>query len=706
MRHLRGLSACALLVLCTTSFSSRAAAQSCWAGDLFYSADTYQALSTEVERARFVRSEIAAMWGDVSPRVSNFANLYGAANFSDALARPGAEAVEEALALSAAQKSALLQGRTFNASRVDRVLNTMRQGGNYAARLGKALSFAGETIDAVNVFYNAVNAAQTGRREDKVATLQAAFSLARSRLAARWGGSIGPMMAMTGLLEYSINTYSQEAWTRYEDYWWVGYRNFTTSYWRLSADDWLTVYQSEGHEGVHARLMEFWDHGTEGVSGLAAMYQDEGVQRPFSVALASSGYALAEYQRAFAARYMIEIVEPQIQAAIQARADAALDEAMDKFNRECEASRAEAEAIDIAYILIEENRDRFETSACPAPQAFQRGISGKVGDDAANRKVRELRTQLSQLAAQEGFDYNAFEQAYASRLGSGLLTDVATEFSLRDLDVRPTSDFRPATIDLLVPPEVLTLVWSGKPDSFGAMLRSANIAFGKAIGSLGGDVLDDHFGAVNLITDYRDARSPLILHVTGFDFTYRNRAGIHVNWSGTGRMGVSACFEGQYLFEESFQSDETKKYAKGSDFSNGDALSVVASDVVRQTLDMAAARVKADSSARLQAYLAKEDASPAETVRFDVPEPAIDPALIITDDAAWQAVMDALPKARPVLQAPAMPTIQESLPAISDSGAQPAPPPGVPESPRESDPLLDGFLDTFLEAAEGSENAN
>lgn len=273
-------------------------------------------------------------------------------------------------------------------------------------------------------------------------------------------------------------------------------------------------------------------------------------------------------------------------------------------------ARQRRQAVIDAYraALQEMNRPQpYLTIACDAAAPFQPGFDGEMQEDAANRQVRELREELRQITAAEGFDLAAFEQSVQSQLSGGLLTDISTQFSTSDLPARPVDAVYPASADVLIPPDVLAMVWSGSPQSFGGSWRTAHVALGKALADLSPGILRDHFESVNLISRYEDAQSPLILHLTGMDFQYRNRAGLRTRWSGTGRLGVSACFEGEFLFEDSFLSEETEPYSRGSDFANGDSVSVVASDVIRQTLDMASRQVGTHPNPRLSTYLAGEE---------------------------------------------------------------------------------------------------
>lgn len=294
-------------------------------------------------------------------------------------------------------------------------------------------------------------------------------------------------------------------------------------------------------------------------------------------------------------------------------------------------ARERRQAVIDAYRAALEDMNRpqpYLTMACDAAAAFQPGFDGELHEDAANRQVRELREQLRQVTAAEGFDLASFEQSVRSRLPDGLLTDVSTRFSTADLADRPVGTVHAASVDILVPPDVLALVWSGSPQSMGGAWRTAHVALGKALADLSPGILRDHFSAVNLVSRYEDAQSPLILHITGMDFQYRNRAGLRVRWSGTGKLGVSACFEGRFLFEDHIVSEETEPYSHGSDFANGDSISIVASDVIRQALDEAAVRVGAHSDPRLSTYLTGEaprdrltGAAAVEAARRD-PQPA------------------------------------------------------------------------------------
>lgn len=286
-------------------------------------------------------------------------------------------------------------------------------------------------------------------------------------------------------------------------------------------------------------------------------------------------------------------------------------------------ARQRRQAVIDAYraALAELNRPQpYLTIACSNAAAFQPGFDGELPEDAANRRVRELREELRQITAAEGFDLDSFEQSFRSELPGSLLTDVSTQFSIADLDARAVNRTHAASVDVLIPPDVLAMVWSGSPQSFGGSWRTAHVALGKALADLSLGILSDHFESVNLISRYEDAQSPLILHLTGIDFRYRNRAGVRTRWSGSGRLGVSACFEGEFLFENTFSSEETEPYSRGSDFANGDSISVVASDVIRQLLDMASMRVPSNPAPRLATYLAGE--APRERLMGEAAEAA------------------------------------------------------------------------------------
>ena len=71
--------------------------------------------------------------------------------------------------------------------------------------------------------------------------------------------------------------------------------------------------------------------------------------------------------------------------------------------------------------LQEMNRPQpYLTIACDAAAPFQPGFDGEMQEDAANRQVRELREELRQITAAEGFDLAAFEQSVQSQLSGGL----------------------------------------------------------------------------------------------------------------------------------------------------------------------------------------------------------------------------------------------------------------------------------------------
>ena len=320
----------------------------CQAGELFYSADAYLGLATQEERDRFAANALVQMWGEVTPDIANLANLQAVTDYSGALA-PSTAAVERALALSAAERSTALAGRSFTVGRLNRVLDSLESGSGLTARLGPALGAAGQGIDGVNILYHSANAIRTGDRTSKALAIQSAMSLARARLASSWGGSLGPMMGMVGLLEYSINAFGTDAWSRYEDYWWQAYVGYAREHHNLTALQWAELYQNEGRAGVERRLDAFWNDPDYTVDALGGMYNRGASER---LSIARSAYAEAEYQRVFAARYMIEVVEPRLMQGFSQQADRLLDEAMSRFEAACEDALAEAQAIDAALALI------------------------------------------------------------------------------------------------------------------------------------------------------------------------------------------------------------------------------------------------------------------------------------------------------------------------------------------------------------------
>ncbi|MBO6765404.1 ankyrin repeat domain-containing protein [Maricaulis sp.] len=344
VRLAAGLAAFSLLA------STPAAAQelTCQSGELFYSAEQYLGLATEAERDRFRTNALVQLWGNVTPTVANLANAQAATDFSGGLAT-SRTAIERALAMSAAERSAALAGRSFTVGRLNRVLASLEDGVSIMSRLGPALGTASQMIDGVNILYHSTNAVRTGDRQSKVLAIQAAMSLARSRLSGYWGGNMGPMMGMAGLLEYSINTFATDAWSRYEDYWWQAYVGYARERHALSAIEWAELYQREGRAGIEARLNAFWNDPEDTVDALGVLYNPNAGDH---LTIARSAYAEAEYQRVFAARYMIEVVEPRIMQGFTQQADRLLDDAMAQFEDACEDALEEARAIDAALALL------------------------------------------------------------------------------------------------------------------------------------------------------------------------------------------------------------------------------------------------------------------------------------------------------------------------------------------------------------------
>ncbi|MED5549554.1 MAG: ankyrin repeat domain-containing protein [Pseudomonadota bacterium] len=344
VRLAAGLAAFGLLA------STPAAAQelTCQSGELFYSAEQYLGLATEAERDRFRTNALVQLWGNVTPTVANLANAQAASDFSGGLAT-SRTAIERALTMSAAERSAALAGRNFTVGRLNRVLASLEDGVSIMARLGPALGTASQMIDGVNILYHSTNAVRTGDRQSKALAIQAAMSLARSRLSGYWGGNMGPMMGMAGLLEYSINTFATDAWSRYEDYWWQAYVGYARERHALSAIEWAELYQREGRAGIEARLNAFWNDPEDTVDALGVLYNPNAGNH---LTIARSAYAEAEYQRVFAARYMIEVVEPRIMQGFTQQADRLLDDAMVQFEDACEDALEEARAIDAALALL------------------------------------------------------------------------------------------------------------------------------------------------------------------------------------------------------------------------------------------------------------------------------------------------------------------------------------------------------------------
>ncbi|AMN46952.1 hypothetical protein ACG33_07545 [Steroidobacter denitrificans] len=601
--------AAATLLLTLGALAANAQTASCDSSALLYSAKDYAALQDRMQRRDFIRAELATIWSEINQNVSWYANLYGVADYGNALGVPKAEAIERALALSATQRLQALQGRPFNAQRVNRVLSDMKTGRNFGARMAQALNAASVGVDTVNLFYNMSNALQSGDRAAKVATLSSSMSLGRAWLAANWEAAMGPMMGMVGVLDYSLNAFGESAWARYEDYFWNGYRNYTRRRWKLDPKDWLDVWVNEGQAGIDRRLADFWnDPDGLGVDYLVYEYRQPGTAENF-IPIARSGYAVAEYRKAFAARYMIELIEPLLAQALHEQAQEAMFAAMDEFAKHCSYGLAEAEAIEAAYLLLEANPGpTFKTASCPAPMPFQPGVDGQIAKDVDDKRLRALRSDLNVLAASEGYDLSRLEHTFKANLNKrGLLTDVASEFSTRELAPRTVVSAHASGIDVLIPPALLMSVWSGEPTSLTGSFRTAYIAFGKALAQLAPEILGDHFGSVRVITRFEDADSPLILNLTGFDLSYRHRLGV---WrggvSGVGKLGIAVCFEGKNIHQGELQTEESEIYRtiKSVTLHFSDVVALMASDVVRQALDLAAEQVNVQSDERLHEFLA------------------------------------------------------------------------------------------------------
>lgn len=614
------------LLLLLTASATAEQLPVCSAGSIYRSNGQYAKMETRLDRRDYMRQALGDAWREVTPYASNLAIMVGSVNFTTAIgAYPTQEAIAKAHALTAAQRLRAIEGYPFDTKRVDRIIEQMAssQGNSWmpiAQRFNQVVDVASGSIDAVNFFYAASQAAAQGDRASKVKALQASMTLARDWLGATWGHNIGPMMAMTGFLEYSLNSFGEEAWGRYEAYYWNAYRNFTTSNERMSSQDWLDLYKSEGEVGIRSKLNGFWEH-PDGVKALAYLYQDKGDANKI-LPVNGDAYAMANYPKPFAARYMIEVVEPAIWRAQQKEAEEALWMNVESYEQDCGNALADAMAIKAAWDLIMSDfGPSFAAASCPAPQPFRAGIVGTKEKSVENKKLQALQRDLDHSLATQGVTLNTVERVFRSNVHKGFIIDVVTDFSTSSLPNRQVNERYQSGVDLLIPQDVLGFIWAGKPQTAFAKFRTAYIAFGKGLAELGPEVLGDHFGPVNVISRYEDAKTPLLFYITGFDYAHRNRLSVkNPTWSGFGKLGVSVCFGDHYLFQDMIQTEETEKHAvKGAVFNSSGAVGVVASDVIRQTLDMASERVKQLADSDVQAFLASTADASVQPTRITVP---------------------------------------------------------------------------------------
>lgn len=342
-----GLAGLVMATLVTAKLALPAAAQelTCNASQLFYSNAEYMALTSDTEKRAFAARTATQLWGPVTGEIAKMGGVFGMGQGLGALAievTGGNTAIEKAMTLSADSLARHLKGRTYTVGRVRNVLRTMQTGAPPGAGLATAFTAIGVVTDVVNVINHALNTMNGGEREDRAKAAQAALSLSRTGLGAGWGGAMGPMMAMAGFLDYSINAFGTKAYAEYDAYWYNGYKGFHNETQNHTAARWLEIYEAEGRRGIRARLDTFWDDPVYN----AATYQD-------ARTIAGDALAGAEFREEFARRYMIEVIEPKIAAAFEQRARQTMYAAMDDFEAQCETALEEARALAAAQALLD-----------------------------------------------------------------------------------------------------------------------------------------------------------------------------------------------------------------------------------------------------------------------------------------------------------------------------------------------------------------
>ena len=258
--------------------------------------------------------------------------------------------------------------------------------------------------------------------------------------------------------------------------------------------------------------------------------------------------------------------------------------------------------------LADRNRPQpYLAMACGAASAFQPGFDGEVQEDEGNRRIREFRDQMYQAAERNGVDAAAIEAHISANVSRGLVTDVAFDFDISDLEERPAGAFHDAGIALHLTPDVLGIVWSGKPNSFAARLRTSHLALGKAFLDVGPDLLQDRFANASAVGRFEDSPVPLVIRLTGLDYQYAHRftprRGIYARMS----AGVQVCFEGEAIVDTTIRTEEYHVRPNDMSLNSSRAMGVSSMQGVALILSEVADRIATHPNPRLATYLRGEE---------------------------------------------------------------------------------------------------
>ncbi len=258
--------------------------------------------------------------------------------------------------------------------------------------------------------------------------------------------------------------------------------------------------------------------------------------------------------------------------------------------------------------LADRNRPQpYLAMACGAASAFQPGFDGKVREDEGNRRIREFRDQMYLAAERNGVDAAAIEAHISTNISRGLITDVAFDFDISDLKDRPTGTLHEAGVALHLTPDVLGIIWSGKPNSFAAQLRTSHLALGKAFLDIGPDLLKDRFASASAVGRFDDSPVPLVIRLTGLDYQYAHRLtprrGIYARMG----AGVQVCFEGDTIVDTTIRTDEYHVRPNDMSLNSSRAMGVSTMEGVALILSDVADRIAAHPNPRLATYLAGEE---------------------------------------------------------------------------------------------------
>lgn len=273
-------------------------------------------------------------------------------------------------------------------------------------------------------------------------------------------------------------------------------------------------------------------------------------------------------------------------------------------------ARQRRQAVIDAYRTALAGRNRpqpYLVMACDAASAFQPGFDGKMVEDEGNRKIREFRSQMYQAAEQNGVNAAAIEAHISSNVSPGLITDVAFNFDLADLEERPVGTRFDADVALHLTPDVLGVIWSGKPDSFAGALRTSHLALGKAFLDVGPDLLLTRFSNATAVGRFEDSEAPLVIRLSGLDYQYAHRftprRGIYARMG----AGVQVCFEGQTIVDTTIRTEEYFVRPNDNSFNSSRAMGISTMEGVSLILSEVADRVAAHPYPRLATYLKGEE---------------------------------------------------------------------------------------------------